>query len=60
MEKLYTFEEIRDHLQVSDTCLRNWIKWGLIHPIRIGKRRMIRFTESEVNRFLKEPIKEGK
>ncbi len=49
--KLLSIDQLAEYLGVSrDTIVRRWESWGL-HPVRIG--RQVRFTEFDVDRFLK-------
>ena len=52
LERLYTVKELMELLQVEKLTIYNYIKGGQLNGIKIGKSW--RFTETEIQRFLKE------
>ena len=38
MPKYYTVKEVAEIMKVSEKTVRNWIKWGRIKAIKIGRQ----------------------
>jgi putative resolvase len=47
-----TIAEVSKLLKVHPNTLRNWDKNGTLKPIRIGARRIRRYKQTDVLRFL--------
>lgn len=50
MEKLYTYQEVANYLQVTPQTVRKWVKKGLLQKTTFGKA--IRFKQSDIKLFI--------
>lgn len=50
MDKLYTPEEVAEHLKVSRETVYNWLRCGKLQAVKIG--HFWRISESELRRLL--------
>ena len=57
MEKIYTLNEVKEYLKISDPTIRRYIKSGKIKAQMVG--RQYRITETELKSFLDREKKGG-
>lgn len=55
--KLYTSDEVLEILKIKRRTLYNYIKDGQLNGFKVGKSW--RFTEAEIQRFIKEGIEKS-
>jgi len=58
MEKLLTSQEIADYLGVKLSTIYSWTHLGFIPHIKVG--RLVRFKESDVQKWLKKRSEKGR
>ena len=56
MENLYTIQQVADYLKVSKVSVYNYIKKGLMKPIRF--EGSTRISESQIGKFLSKQNKD--
>ena len=60
MAQIFTIEEVAEKLKVHPMTIRRYIWRGVLPAIKLGKGRVWRITEEDLNEFLKKYKKEGK
>lgn len=58
MEKLLTIQQVSDLLQVSRSLVYKWVHYDFVPYVKIGN--VVRFKESELNRWLKNKEHKGR
>ena len=46
MERMYSVDEVRKMLGVSESCIRRWVAEGSISYLKVG--RAVRFTKKAI------------
>jgi excisionase family DNA binding protein len=58
MEKLLTVQQVSDLMQISRSLVYKWIHYDFVPYVKIGN--IVRFKESELNRWLKNKEHKGR
>lgn len=52
MDNFYSIKQVAEKLSLSESSVRNYIREGKLNAIKIGDRRTVRISASEIERFL--------
>ena len=58
MEKLLKIDQVSELLQISKSLVYKWVHYDYIPHYKVG--RLVRFNESEINKWLKRRLKKGR
>ena len=51
VEKMYSPEKVAEILEVSPNTVRSWLRDGELKGVKVGRGRLWRISEPELNRF---------
>ncbi len=57
-KKLMNAAQVAEWLNVKESTIRKWVHYGFIPHIKLG--RCVRFSEEDIQRWLKESSEKGK